>query len=388
MSTPPHRPGPVVRFGSHVACKASSVARPEGEDGPQPRVIHFQVRTIAAAAGTVVAVVVVLALLWSLRQILVWLAIAIFLAVAMNPLVVFFERIGLKRRGLSVLAATLVVLAAFAGIGALIIPTLIDQVNGLISAAPDYLDELTHGRGRLGFLETDYHIVERVRERVSAGGDASKVLGFAGPVIKIIGTGFSLAEAALAIATMTILVLLNGPGWLEGMFEAMPEESAVRWRAVADDISSSVGGYIRGNLLMSLIAGVAAYLELMLTGVPYAVALGLVIAIFDLLPLVGATLGAVIVGAAAFADSTTSLIIWVIFAIVYQQLENHLLQPVIYGRSVQLPALAVIVAVLAGAQIGGILGALLAIPVAGTIRVLLVDWWRFRHQGGLGHRVV
>lgn len=363
------------------------MAPPEGEDGPQPRVIHFQVRTVAAAAGTVIAVVVVLTLLWSLRQIIVWLAIAIFLAVAMNPLVALFQRIGLKGRGLSVLAATLVVLAAFVGIGALIVPTLIDQVNSLISAAPDYVTALTHGRGRLGFLERDYHIVERVRERASGGG-ASKVFGFAGPVIKIIGTGFSLAEAGLAIATMTILVLLNGPGWLEGMFEAMPEESAVRWRAVADDISSSVGGYIRGNLLISLIAGVAAYLELLLTGVPYAVALGLVIAIFDLLPLVGATIGAVIVGAAAFADSTTSLIIWVVFAIVYQQLENHLLQPVIYGRSVQLPALAVIVAVLAGAQIGGILGALLAIPVAGTIRVLLVDWWRFRHQGGMGRRVV
>ncbi len=363
------------------------VPGPEGEEGPQERVIRFQVRTVAAVAGTVIGVVFLLALLWSLRQILVWLGIAIFLAVAMNPLVALFERAGLKRRGLSVLAATLVVAAGFLGIGLLIIPTLVDQVNGLISATPDYVNDLTHGRGRLGFLERDYHIVERVRERVSQGG-ASKVFGAAGPVISIIGTGFSLLEATLAILTMTVLVLLSGPAWFEGMLGTLPEESAARWRAVGEDISASVGGYIRGNLLMSLIAGVAAYVELLLTGVPYALALGLVVAIFDLLPLVGATLGAIVVGGVAFSHSTTALIFWVVFAVVYQQVENHALQPVIYGRSVQLPALAVIVAVLAGAQLGGILGALLAIPVAGTIRVLLVDWWRFRHKGGIAGRVV
>ena len=144
------------------------------------------------------------------------------------------------------------------------------------------------------------------------------------------------------------------------------------------DIYRTIGGYVTGNLAISLIAGITSTAVLLILGVPYAVALGLLVAILDLIPLAGATIAAVIVSTIGFIDSTTSGIVLIIFFILYQQLENHVLQPVVYGRTVLLSPLAVLIAVLIGAQIAGVIGALAAIPVAGAIQVILVDWLEHR----------
>jgi predicted PurR-regulated permease PerM len=131
---------------------------------------------------------------------------------------------------------------------------------------------------------------------------------------------------------------------------------------------------VTGNLTISLIAGVSSTIVLLVMGVPFAVALGLVVAILDLIPLAGATIAAVIVSSVAFLHSIPAGIVVLVFFVVYQQVENHFLQPVIYGRTVQLSPLAVLIAVLVGAELAGILGALAAIPVAGSIQVILRDW--------------
>jgi predicted PurR-regulated permease PerM len=157
----------------------------------------------------------------------------------------------------------------------------------------------------------------------------------------------------------------------------VPEKDRPRWRRVGYDIYRTVGGYVTGNLLISLIAGVASGVMLWIVGVPYAVALGLVVALLDLIPLAGATIAAFVVVLVAIAASgVTTAIVVAIFFLVYQQLENHLIQPLVYGRTVQLSPLAVLVSVLIGAQLAGVLGALAAIPVAGALQVLLVDWRR------------
>ena len=137
-----------------------------------------------------------------------------------------------------------------------------------------------------------------------------------------------------------------------------------------------------GNLTISLIAGIVSTIVLLILGVPYAVALGLLVAILDLIPLAGATIAAILVTTVAFLDSTTSGIIILVFFVVYQQIENHILQPVVYGRTVQLSPLAVLIAVLIGAELAGVIGALAAIPVAGTIQVVLVDWLKHRRGPG------
>jgi predicted PurR-regulated permease PerM len=158
---------------------------------------------------------------------------------------------------------------------------------------------------------------------------------------------------------------VEGPAW-------------TRWRAVGRDIYRTVGGYVTGNLLISVIAGSTSGAVLAIFGVPYPVALGVIVGFLDLIPLVGATLALVIVGGVALLHSLEAAIAIVVYAIVYQQIENQLLQPLIYGKTVQLSPLAVLIAVLIGGTLGGILRALLAIPLAGAIQVLLVDWRRER----------
>jgi predicted PurR-regulated permease PerM len=165
---------------------------------------------------------------------------------------------------------------------------------------------------------------------------------------------------------------------MDRFYSLLPEQSQPRWRAVGHDIYRTVGGYVTGNLLISLIAGTATTIVLLIVGVPYSVALGLVVAILDLIPLAGATIAAIIVAIVAFLHSVVAGIVSVAFFIAYQQIENHILQPVVYGRTVQLSPLAVLIAVLIGAELAGVLGALAAIPVAGAVQVILVDYLRHR----------
>jgi predicted PurR-regulated permease PerM len=174
-------------------------------------------------------------------------------------------------------------------------------------------------------------------------------------------------------------MLLEGPQWMERIYGLVPEPQQPRWRAVGHDIYRTVGGYVNGNLLISLIAGVASGIVLFALGVPYAVALGLVVALLDLIPLAGATIAAVVVVLVGLAaNGLTAAIVLAVFFVVYQQAENHILQPVVYGRTVELSPLAVLIAVLVGAEVAGILGALGAIPIAGAIQVVIVDWQRHR----------
>ena len=190
----------------------------------------------------------------------------------------------------------------------------------------------------------------------------------------------TIVVATITIAFMTFFMLLEGHVWVERFYRLLPEKSQPRWRQVGFDIYRTVGGYVTGNLLISLIAGGLTTVVLLVMGVPFAVALGLIVAILDLIPLAGATIAAILIGIVAFLHSVVAGIVVVAFFIVYQQIENHLLQPVIYGRTVQLSPLAVLISVLVGAELAGILGALAAIPVAGAIQVLLVDWRRHRGE--------
>jgi predicted PurR-regulated permease PerM len=340
------------------------------------RIVSFRPRTIFAVLGITLAVAIVLYVLWISRHVLSWLLIALVLSLALNPAVEFLQRHGVKRRSLAAGITFVVALAAVGGLAALFVPTLVDQVDSLANKVPDYVHDLTHGRGRLGFLETRYHIVERVKDAVKGGGVGKFAVG-AGAALTITKSVLTAVVATLTIVFMTFFMLLEGPDWMERVYGLIPEGKQPRWRKVGHDIYRTVGGYVTGNLLISLIAGVSSGVLLWIVGVPYAVALGLVVALLDLIPLAGATIAAFVVVLVAIAASgVTTAIVVAIFFLIYQQLENHLIQPLVYGRTVQLSPLAVLVSVLIGAQIAGVLGALAAIPVAGALQVLLVDWKR------------
>jgi kynurenine formamidase len=181
---------------------------------------------------------------------------------------------------------------------------------------------------------------------------------------------------------LTFFMILEGPSWIERIYALMPPEPERRWRAVGSRVASAIHGYVTGNLLISLVAGTSSALVLLAVGAPFALALGLLVAILDLIPLAGATVAGIVIAIVASFTSLTAGIIVLVYFGLYQQVENHLLQPLVYGRTVELSPLVVLIVLLIGAEVAGILGALGAIPVAGTAQILLGDW--LAHRGPRG----
>ncbi len=343
----------------------------------EERLVRFRPRAILVVLGIILAAIILIEVVQAARGILIWIGVAVFLALALNPAVEWLLAHGIRRRGLAVAIAFVGAILAIAALAATIVPTIVAQVNDFVEAVPGYVEDLTAGRGRLGFLEREYQITDRVREAVEEGG-ASGVLGLSGTALAITKSVLTAVVATVTIAFLTLFMLLEGPKWVERFYRLLPDDKEPRWRAIGHDVYRTVGGYVTGNLTISLIAGVVATVVLSLVGVPYALALGLLVAILDLIPLAGATIAAIAVSTIAFLDSGQSGVIVLIFFVLYQQLENHVLQPIVYGRTVQLSPLAVLIAVLIGAELAGVIGALAAIPVAGTIQVVLVDWLTHR----------
>ena len=352
---------------------------PERTTAPE-RVFLLRPRTVFGILGILITVFVVLWVIWLSRHVLTWVVIALFLALAMNPAVEWLLAHGIKRRGSAVGIVVLLALAAIAGLGAVLIPPLVDQGNSLATALPGYVHDLTKGRGHLGFLETKYHVVEKVKEAVADGG-VGRAIGGAGFALSVTKSILTTIAAIVTIFFMTVFMLLDGPNLTDRVFGLLPEHQQPRWRAIGHEIYRTVGGYVTGNLLISVIAGAATWIMLAVVGVPYPAALATLVAVLDLIPLAGATIAAVVVVLVTLAaNNLVDAIIVLVFFVVYQQLENHILQPLVYGKTVQLPPLVVLVAVLIGAAIAGVVGALGAIPVAGSIQVLIVDWQEHRRR--------
>jgi predicted PurR-regulated permease PerM len=346
----------------------------------EERLVRFRPRAIIVVLGIILAAIVMIEVVQAARGVLIWIGVAVFLALALNPAVEWLLAHGIPRRGLAVAITVIGAILAVVGLAATIVPSLVSEVNDFADAVPGYVEDLTAGRGRLGFLEREYQIVERVREAIENGG-ASRILGLSGTAFAITKGVVMAVVATVTIIFLTVFMLLEGPRWIERFFSLLPAEKQPRWRRIGREINRTVAGYVTGNLTISLIAGVVTTIVLSVVGVPYALALGLLVAILDLIPLAGATIAAIAVSTVAFLDSTQSGIIVLVFFILYQQLENHVLQPVVYGRTVQLSPLVVLIAVLIGAELAGVIGALAAIPVAGTIQVIFVDWLAHRREG-------
>lgn len=345
------------------------------------RVVRFRATTILTVVSLILAVALLLAVIWVSRQVLTWIVVAIFLTLALNPAVEAIQRRGIRQRGAATALTFLIAILVIVGAGSLFIPTLVEEARGFVAELPDYVRDVSEGRGPVGDLAERYELEERVRSAVQEGG-AGGVLGLSGTALAITESVITFIVAVVTIAFLTFFMLLEGPRWMDRFYALLPDESREKWQGIGRDIYRTVGGYVTGNLLISIIAGISSTIVLLIMGVPYAVALGLLVAILDLIPLAGATLAAIILTGIAFLTSIPAGIVVLVFFIVYQQIENHVLQPLVYSRTVQLSPLAILISILIGAKLGGILGALAAIPVAGTIQVLLLAWLRARRDAG------
>jgi predicted PurR-regulated permease PerM len=335
----------------------------------EERVVYVRPRTILVVLGILLATLGLLAFIYLAWHVITWILIAVFLALALNPAVEWFERRGL-RRGYSTALVVLLALGAIAGLGFLLVPPLVDQVRSFIDYVPQVIDDLTAGRGPFGFLQTKYHIVDRVQSAIQKQGPGG-VLGITGAGLAVARGVVTAVAGAVAIGFLTFFMLLDGRRLVERFYNFLPADARPRWQRIGTEIYKTVGGYVTGNILISVIAGIAAAVILFILGSDYAIALAVLVGVLDLIPLAGATLAAVLVSAVVFVElGWVKGVIIIVYFILYQQLENHVLQPVIYGRTVQLSPLVVLISVLIGAELAGILGALAAIPVAGIVQAV------------------
>jgi predicted PurR-regulated permease PerM len=338
-------------------------------------------RTVArytmVVIGLVLATFLVLALAYETRQVLTWIVIAAFFAVALHPAVTWLEtHVRWIQRWLATLIVYLLALIFIAGLITVFVIPLVREAGQLADQMPKIIQDFQAGRGPIGRLAERFHVLDYIHSHGTQIRGYISALG--APTIAALRTAATGVAGVVTIFVLSYLMVLEATKVVSGFLALFEEQRAERIRRVGRDCAKTVTGYISGNLLISLICGLLTWLVLTLTGVPFAGLIALFVGLADLIPLVGATLGAVVGVVAAFTQSITAGIIVLVFFVVYQQLENHLLQPLIFARTVQLNPLTVLLAILIGVELAGILGALLAIPVAGIIQIVARDIWDTR----------
>jgi predicted PurR-regulated permease PerM len=330
-------------------------------------------RTILRILALTAAFIALLALAYIARRPLIWIGTAFFFAVALNPAVEFFtRRMPRKNRALGAATVFFIMLGILAFLLISFIPPLIDQSASFSKQLPHYSDELINGHSFLSDQVRRFNLVTKIRQSqdqllagVTTAG--SQAYGIARAI-------FSSIVAAITILVLTYFMMLEGPTWMREFWRLIPPDKRKHQQKLAAQMYKAVTGYVNGNLLTSLIAAVSVAIILTIIRVPFAIPLGIFVGIMDLLPLVGATIGAIVVIAVALFTSLTAAVIMAIFFIVYQQVENHLMQPLVYGKTVEISPLLVLIAVLVGATVGGLVGALVAIPLFASLQIVVRDY--------------
>jgi predicted PurR-regulated permease PerM len=331
-------------------------------------------RSVVRIVLIVVCVAIALYLIFLLRRPISWLLISLFLAVALSPPVNYLS--GRMRRGFAITIVYLVLLAIPLLLIALIVPPLITEANRFADNVPQYADDVTEfvrDNERLRELNQDYDITSKLEEEA---GKLPDRLGGAAGTLRDVGLGLvNSAFALITILVLTAFMLGSGRRWSDAAIRMRPPEQRERLRRSLDHMGEAVSGYVAGALTIALIAGIATYIVLLILGVPFRAPLAVIAGLFSLIPLVGATIAAFLIGIVTlFENFPTATIVWVIWAIVYQQFENHVIQPQIQKRTVHVHPFVTIVAVLFGSSLLGILGALVAIPVAASIQILVREY--------------
>jgi predicted PurR-regulated permease PerM len=342
-----------------------------------PSSTSLSTRTIVRVFFTLVALAVLLYLLYLIRSTLGLLFIAIFLAIALGPAVDKAKRPRVPRPA-AILVVFLMLFLAIVLVGLLVVPPVVSEVQALADDIPTYIED-ARKNDTLREYDDKYDITAKLEDQAAS---LPSRLGDAAGALQSVTVGvFSTLIQLITVLTITFFLLLDGGRIVNFGLSQMRPEGQARFRAMAAEVYRSTGGYVAGALLLATVCGVSTYIVLSLLGVAFAVPLSVLMAFLALIPLVGATLGGVIVAVVTlFSDFPTDTLIWVVFVIVYQQFENSVLQRMVYRRAVNLHPLAVIVAILVGSSLLGVLGALVAIPIAAAVQIILKDVWSHRRS--------
>ena len=350
-----------------IHADAAATAGVSGEDafgrvGPRfdrrsPFFIGF-VGALGVACAFALSYIVVAA-----GQILVLIGVAFFLAVGLDPGVRWLHRKGMPRSG----AVALVLLSTF-GVFALFValaaPLAVTQASHLANDIPGYLNSLKNHHSAIGKLNYKYHIVSRLQKLLKGGPSFKTILGGGMIVVNLIG-------AVILVAILTVYLLVDLPRVKRAIYRLAPRSRRARAVLLTDEIVDRVGGYLLGDLFTSLIAGLGTLVWALALGIPYAAFLGLLVALLDLIPIIGSTVGGIIVSLVALTVSLQLAVATAVFYVLYRFLEDYLITPRVMARTVAVPGLVTVVATIIGAALLGIIGALVAIPIAAAVKLLL-----------------
>ncbi len=352
------------------------------------RHLDFDARSVVRNVLVVLAVLLAVYVIYLLRRPISWLVIAGFLAIAVAaPVAKLSQRMP---RGLAITVVYSGVIAVPVVLAALLIPPLVSQAEELANNLPAYADDVTKfvdENQTLRNLNDDYNITSKIEEEA---GKLPGRIGNAATTLSDIGVGLvNSIFATVTILILSIFMVSGGGRWVEQFLSAQDPQSAERMRRTFDSIATAIASYVGGALLQATLAGTFAYLVLSILGAPFAGALALIVAFGDLIPLVGATIAAALVAIVMlFVNFPVAVIVWVIYAILYQQLENYVIQPQIQKRAVAVEPFVILIAVLFGSTLFGVPGALLAIPTAASIQIVAREWIDFRRSGEAERRSV
>src|SRR5918994_1704992 len=342
------------------------------------------IRTVAVALLTAAVVLVAFFLLWQVRTFIGWFVIALFLAAVLNPAVNWLQRrFRLINRPIAIGLTYLGVLAALLLVVGIFVPVLTDQINGFINFvstaanAPEgptqYIKGLAKDNGLGGLFQRFSDQLDELRKQL--GGVLQNLLSASGQIaIRLAG----LLAALATVLTLAFFLILGSERYVNAGVGLFPERHQPLVRRLLSQSAGAISGYITGNLAISVICGITTFVVLLLLGMPYAAPLALLVAVLDLIPLVGATLGGALLVIVGLFVEPWKAVVLLVFVLVYQQVESNFLQPMVYSKAVQLNGLVILIALLVGGQLLGIPGALLAIPVAEIIRIVVTELLAYR----------
>jgi predicted PurR-regulated permease PerM len=344
------------------------------------RAPELPARTIVRVVTIVVIAAIALYLVYLLRKPIGWVLTATFIAIALSGPVNRLNKH--MRRGFAVAIVYLLLILIPVGLTALVVPPLVTQGTSLAEDLPSYANDVqdyVNKNERLRKLDDKYDITGSLQKQADQLpgkiGDAAKVLSDIG--LGLVNSIFALVN----ILILSIFIVSGGRGWTDAALRLRPEGERERMRRILDSTASAVGGYVQGALTIAVIAGVQSFIVMEILGVPFAAPLAVLAGLASLIPLIGATVAAIVIGLVTlFNDFPTDTIIWAVWAILYQQIENNIIQPQVQRRTVQVQPIVVLVAVLFGSTLLGILGAIVAIPLAASVQIVIREWWAWRQE--------
>src|ERR1700744_2072859 len=393
--------GPRRRRRTVTAMDPPSALRPPGDwsDGaaaaphprprrprasPAPVTIRLAAPSLGGGVRTVLMITLCaigLYLAWRVRTVIRLIAISLFFALTLMPVVdAVTNRVKMAPRALVILTIYVLLIAGVALVGYVVVPSLVKEVQAFSHDAPHYAAQLRHN-ATFRHYDNRYNLSAKL---VTDARRLPQLLGhLVGPLKDVTVQAFGFIAQLTTVLALSFLLVLHGRNYVQ-LALSLTGTRSEHYRRLIVDINRAVAEYMLGNIIISVLATLATWVTLMLLGVPYALSLGFIVGFFDLIPLVGATLGAIVVAVATLTVSfPTATIVWIAFIIVWQRFEDYVVQPLVYGKALRVNPVVTIVSVLAGASLLGILGALLAIPTAAAIQILLRDWWANRDQAAV-----